>query len=206
MGNELHKISPPTFVAGIDPGFEGTGLAIFKRSRLILQTTIRPSYEDLGRQWLSAASFIAFAALEASEEACLCENCRKRIEPEVTLDIFIEFPQVWAGSARSHTSSTRGHIPMLCGLAGILGYALGGSSLCRKVTYLTPNEWKGQLPKEVVQQRIASLEAERKITLGSAPSQKFSSHSLDAVGIALFGMGFTFGEEQKHRKEHNHGR
>ena len=51
------------------------------------------------------------------------------------------------------------------------------------VTLVPVADWKGQLPKEVVNKRIVKR-------LGEAACEDFETHAWDAVGIGLWGKGF----------------
>ena len=52
-----------------------------------------------------------------------------------------------------------------------------------EVTPVPVADWKGQLPKEVINKRIVKR-------LGPEPCEDFQTHAWDAVGIGLWGKGF----------------
>jgi hypothetical protein len=51
------------------------------------------------------------------------------------------------------------------------------------VTLVPVADWKGQLPKEVVNKRIVKR-------LGEAACEDFQTHAWDAVGVGLWAKGF----------------
>jgi len=91
--------------------------------------------------------------------------------------IVIEFPMVWAGSAKSLSSAERGDLFKLSYLIGGLGSRVALAT-GREPRLVTPNEWKGQLPKRVVVQRVEKL-------TGIA----FADHEADACGIGMYLIG-----------------
>mgnify|MGYP001810001885 CR=1 FL=1 len=103
----------------------------------------------------------------------------KALEPST---IVIEIPALWSGSAVSHASAAAGKdgdpgdLFKLTYLVGQLGY------LTKKMTgnlpvLILPYEWKGQMPKEVVLERIAAYGIQAK------------DHEGDAIGMGLAAQG-----------------
>ena len=152
----------------IDPGLGGTGYAMFESLRTkeeapgmvcchgVLKTTERvwqAGAEDL------TAKFIG--VLEA-------------LHPDV---VAMEVPEMWQ-TAVSHSAASSGDLFKLCYLCGCFGEV--SRQFCMKSPILLrPSEWKGQLPKEVVIQRIKII----------YPMLSVFSHDADAIGIGLHLQG-----------------
>lgn len=85
----------------------------------------------------------------------------------------IEFPGMWATSQTSVTSAARGDLFKLAALCGAFAVLLWENGT--RVKFISPQEWKGQLPKDVVQQRL-----EKRWGITGIPN-----HALDAVGMGV---------------------
>ena len=92
--------------------------------------------------------------------------------------LVIEAPQFF-DSAGGHTSARRGDLLKLTLACGIFVGACGLPTVP-----VTPLEWKGQLPKRVVNNRIIEILGRTKLArLGAA------SHAMDAIGLGLWYAG-----------------
>jgi hypothetical protein len=89
-------------------------------------------------------------------------------------EIVSEYP-AWHGGALGWQ---RGDLQKLVFLVGVFA---GYFSRC-KFTPVTPNEWKGQLPKDVVIRRLQKR-------FGPGATQEWSKDVWDAVGIGLWKLG-----------------
>lgn len=69
-------------------------------------------------------------------------------------------------------------------LAFLVGYIAHAFDFECEVIVTTPMEWKGQLPKDVIQRRVISR-------LGAAKciGLNIRSHAWDAVGLGLWALG-----------------
>lgn len=158
-------------VITMDPGLEGTGWAIFAglradgkpKSRPISSGVIRP--KKIG-SWQQKANDVCctFVGIVAA-----CEN------PV----IIMEFPELWAtGKSFASASGAQGDLFKLAYLVG--GLARTGHELAIfQPVLVSPRDWKGQLPKDVVMSRI------RKV-LGDI---RLRDHEADAIGIGLAAQG-----------------
>lgn len=94
---------------------------------------------------------------------------------------YIEFPQYMAGSIAGRTAAQKGDTLKLAYLCGLYAQSLRRRKC--SVTLVTPMEWKGQLPKDVVVSRVRrELGEELCMTL------KIKSHAWDAVGLGLWAL------------------
>lgn len=98
------------------------------------------------------------------------------------LTVYVEWPTFF-DSGVGHAVARRGDLGKLTFGAGYICGALGECFGCQTVP-VTVNEWKGQLPKAVVTERIKHL-------LGKNKCQRLgiTSHAWDAVGIGLYAKG-----------------
>lgn len=93
--------------------------------------------------------------------------------------IVIEFPQIWQ-TGKSMASALDGKLFKLVFLIGVLCKTFNGynkiNAFIPKIVTVFPNEWKGQLPKEIVINRIKK----------QLPSlERIGNHEGDAIGMGL---------------------
>ena len=92
-----------------------------------------------------------------------------------------EFPELFSGNAKSQASAGRGDLFKLT-------YLLGGlADRAREYTgrlpiLMTPQEWKGQLPKDIVIKRIEKA-------FGPEYASQINDHEGDAIGMGLAAQG-----------------
>ena len=144
---------------GIDPGLGGTGFAIADGYRFIHGETFNVSttIKHLSLRADFIAKSVVYSALEHDNT-----NDRKAL---------IEYPEFYTGRVGISCASTGGLIK----LAYLVGYI---SSALVKVGYrvelITPNDWKGNIPKHISTNRIQSI-----------IKYPVDSHLADAVGLIL---------------------
>lgn len=92
----------------------------------------------------------------------------------VEIPTFRDTPQGHAVARRGDYTKLSMSAGAMCGLA---------SNHCAQFIPVTPSEWKGQLPKKVVELRI------RKKLKDHPSIQKAKSHAWDAIGIGLYAKG-----------------
>lgn len=144
----------------IDPGLEGTGWATF----------VNNSYEDSG---------VIHSGLQWQQKVNIITNCVKNIaHTHDVLDITCEWPGLWSGSAVSQASAAKGDLFKLAYLIGSIA-KMWDDRNGRPLRLISPQEWKGQLPKEVVMRRVHVL----------LPNVKLSNHMADAIGMGLAAQG-----------------
>ena len=156
----------------IDPGVGGTGYAVWEQSEVF-----------------TTANLLTFGTLhfktgqtEWLEKAQTITGLLEHLMAEHPLKMFvIEYPNFMQGSGGRMVAAS-GDLVKLSVLTGMLINV--GSRQCRTIRLVSPNEWKGQLPKSVTASRI-------KRTMGWTSKQtlKPSDHALDAIGIGLWAQG-----------------
>ncbi len=128
---------------------------------------------DPGVEYWAWARFVGGCLVKVGMD---CHDPSPRFRLECTpLTVVIEMPQTYRnGKARSKD------VDNLIFSAGAI------AARYQDVVQYTPNEWKGQVEKEIHQPRILkALEcSERKILAGL--KKKDLKHILDAVGLGLF--------------------
>ena len=160
-----------SIILSIDPGIRGTGVGLFSRSELVASNWVKnPETSGQGPWQCWTMSKHVLSWLQTYWDRKLNE-------------LVLEWPQVYPTS--------KGDPNDLFGLAGV-GAALTALLMAEghpiKVTYYKPREWKGQLEKDVmgdrVKGRLSSLE------LSQVPDFGGLTHNiLDAIGIGLHHIG-----------------
>jgi len=102
--------------------------------------------------------------------------------PAKRLDVYCEMPVFFAGTVGGMAAAGTGSLQKLCFQVGCVAQAVRGLSCFRHFYPVLVNEWKGQLPKEVVIQRIKKL-------LGEKACKDYRKDMWDAVGIGLWARG-----------------
>ena len=170
----------------VDPGLGGTGAAVFqdikngKAEPPIWYDRITIPREN--RTWLDRSIQVATWVQVIIQQM----RQKKLVQWE---GLFVEFPEVWGGSLTSNTAvrgGKNGNAPLLklASLSGMVVYSfLMGmktvSSPQVRVQYIKPGEWKGQLKKELVIQRI------RRAYGWVDGEPELRDHEADAVGMGL---------------------
>lgn len=171
---ESVKIESAMFV---DPGMGGTGWAYFENfdtkpkflmipvSSGVISITRRPGPDT----WIThiqsmAAHFVGTITAH---------------QPRL---VVLEQPELWSGDAKSHAATVSGSkgepgdLFKLTYLIGQLGYIVM-EKLGVNPVIIHPHEWKGQLSKELVFERLAKL--------GIKPKD----HEADAIGMGIAAQG-----------------
>ena len=154
----------------IDPGLGGTGWAYFSSHSCCSETPELPNAYGVLRghakeTWIQQSNTIrhAFSFLLEKYTARQC---------------VIEFPCLWSGSGLSQASASRGDLFKLAYLCGSLAAMCGIRGV--RVELPSPQDWKGQLPKDVVIKRILRFFPEGTI---------IKDHEADAIGMGIAAQG-----------------
>lgn len=156
---------------GIDPGLSGTGISLVSQihddttqlENSVIYTTARLKSESWQRR-----------AQDIAQKLSLWVRVLN-MKPEL---VVIELPAFWGtGSVVGNAAAKTGDLITLAATTGILIAAMQALEL--PVVCYTPQQWKGQLPKEAVAARINRR-------MGPIP---YRNHANDALGIVLFHLG-----------------
>ncbi len=160
-----------TNVLTLDPGIYDTGWAVWPfLSNQPGDMVYRPSQTGVSHIVRKGNS-----VRKASNTQCAW--LRSVIQIHNINCVIIEQAEVWGGSARSQASATSGDLVKLITLIG--RYDQVAAEECSADPVLvTVKEWKGQLSKDAVKQRIRR-----------AIDEEYKSHDADAVGMGLSAQG-----------------
>jgi hypothetical protein len=156
----------------IDPGYGHCGVALFEE-------------EVLQKAFLVTTS--SRASVEASQFVDMADAVWTRLEKEgvkkqSAMEVAIEYPQQYTQSP-----APREAVQRLVGVIGALLARLQSETggLRVKVSSYKPREWKGQVPKKIMQQRVLDrLAPEERDRIEALPASKV--HNVhDAVGVGL---------------------
>lgn len=157
----------------VDPGFAGTGVAVFQLHRdkprdmaFMAAETIRGSSRSMEFADRFRNYHQVFSELQHTYQPCLT---------------VIEMPEVWSGSEVSVVASKRGDLLKLATLVGVYAGVVVGRG--GHLSLPSPQEWKGNLPKEVTWARAQDV-------LGAKiDSRATSEHACDAIAMGVSVMG-----------------
>lgn len=180
-------------VLTIDPGFQGTGWAYWntlaagslepnasghfkpRPGRISKADPVLPRVIELTESFKGLLSACARyeAGLIKLEECPIIPmpNCEKLL-------VYIEYQEVYGGSAKSHASAVKGDLTKLTLLTGFYAHAAieAGATVC----LIPPSQWKGQLSKKATALRLNRAFGKK---------VEFNNHTADAVGIGLALIG-----------------
>lgn len=155
----------------IDAGLSGTGLAHWAEEdwfRCVNPTRVVNLYARQANDLIEKAAQLTYHVLQ-------------EIKGRKVLRAYIEFPRHFE-STKGTTAEAQGDIIKLAYLVGCFATALRARGV--EVFLVGVNEWKGQLPKDIVERRIIATLPDIKEELNP------TSHSWDATGIGLWAKGF----------------
>lgn len=139
----------------VDPGTEQAGVAVFSEGHLVeAHLIVEAGYTKEQRAWRAACQI------------------GKRLVPNA--DLIVEYPQIYAKVSKVDPDDI---LALTLVVGGVLSLH-GGGELVR------PAQWKGQVPKKVMVNRILKnlSEEERKIL----KTVKDNHNVVDAVGVGLW--------------------
>jgi hypothetical protein len=161
-------------ILAVDPGLRGSGVALFD------ETTKALLRADYVKGSLKGERAEAWGAMR--------DAVWTWAEPwRVDLRLVIEFPQVrQRGSQRA---SKRGTDPNdLIQLAAVVGAIVSMRSL-KGIVVRLPEEWKGQVPKEVHHQRAMGRLSVAELTRLPKQAKSIFHNTMDAVALGLTELG-----------------
>ena len=166
--------APNFHLVAVDPGLRGCGVALFKGGTLLRAAYVKNNAEGRGyNAHVGAANAV-----------------RLWLYPTPMIDeLVIEFPRVYPGSAQQ-----KGDLNDLLDVAGV-GAAISAAvrlsemPVGSRVEHVFPSDWKGNVPKETMTERIRrSLTDEERRAIEKCPAS-LMHNTLDACGIGLYKLG-----------------
>jgi hypothetical protein len=157
-------------VLTVDPGLGGTGwcywAALHPKTLAPTRHGVLTAPRSIG--WQSRVTWIAGAfAILLRGELRIGSPC----------SVVIEWPKLWAGSAKSMAAAEKDDLFKLTYLIGALG-SRAAMITSRQPVLLPVNTWKGQLPKREILRRLKKLTGIR-----------FKNHEGDAAGMGMHLLG-----------------
>lgn len=101
----------------------------------------------------------------------------------------LELPVVRMTDAKGLSAAARGDVVGLAYMAGMMAAMLHAQEKTR-IELATPAQWKGQLSKAVVEDRLTRVFGTR-----AASGEPIQSHAWDAVGLAAWAHGLRMDDE-----------
>lgn len=144
-----------------DPGLDGTGWALFGGKEYMRSGVLRPK----GETWTDKVHW-------------LVANLSEVMEDNYASAFVLEYPGYWAGNVKSVAAVNSGALLKLAFVCGAIYTLTKTEVLGLSVYVISPQDWKGNMPKELVMARI-------KAKLGKT----FRDHEADAVGMCLAARG-----------------
>jgi hypothetical protein len=163
----------------IDPGLSGTGWAEFRTPDMPSRVGVIYPNSQSSDLWEEKAEQMGNRLREAM---FLIPGHGRSVRRESKTHVYIEMPQQMV-SARG-LAAQAGSVYKLAFLVGYLARAVYP---CR-VHAITVNQWKGQLPKEVVISRVM-----RDVGAERCRQLNIRTHAWDAVGLGLWAGGVRYG-------------
>lgn len=158
----------------VDPGTRSCGCALFFGTALVRAALIADGYEGIQRSDPRTWAAMAVNVFDWAR----CQLPHRWLE----IDVVLERPRIYPGSEQQ-----KGDLNDLVDLAGVIG-AIAGEHSDDRIHFYYPSDWKGQVKKAVMTQRILKhlTDAERsRIDRVGAKDH----NTIDAVGIGLFRFG-----------------
>lgn len=153
----------------IDPGLQGTGLAIWRDGVLVEARVLDVPSKLRSWPWPARADFLADCV-----SAPLPDGARDRADCTVVC----EYPEYFAGSKNMGWKS--GDLQRLTYLVGLFS----GRVAPARFVPVPVHTWKGQLPKHVVEERLI-----RRLGNAKALQLQPTLHAWDAIGIGMWARG-----------------
>jgi hypothetical protein len=153
----------------IDPGLQGTGIAIWKDRRLVY-TTVLTSRGAESSDWIDRVNRIAVQVQELAIEY----HVREMVSEWMEMHQSARAQMMWKSGDFQRTLFLIGTIYGLC------------EHFVVEFTTIPPSKWKGQLPKSVTINRVKKI-------LGPSIGARLGieTHAWDAVGIGLWHLGIS---------------
>lgn len=129
----------------LDPSTVATGWAVWRGNKLQGSGVWKPSRWDVSGEWLDRSKWMVLRVIEL---VAVWSGDRGG-----GVKVVAELPEEWNGSARGDAARNGGALGKLQTLAGMILWAVEGENRGTWVG-VTVRQWKGQVPKSVVQKRL----------------------------------------------------
>lgn len=171
----------------VDPGTDYTGVAAWEAGEDWTRSVPPTSTALLRPNLPRSADWYERAMAQADELRRFIEALRKPVgrgfgggAPRTRIvEMAIEWPEVWGGSAKADAAAKTGSTPKLCFLVGAFAHIAHDFAIPFRP--VTVREWKGQLSKPQAIRRIRKVLGEN--------CGDYQRDEWDAIGIGLFLKG-----------------
>lgn len=151
------------YTIAIDPGMRRLGWALFLTDRLVRAGALTCSLTDAGAVAVFYAQALALVLYPTHS--------------------VMELPQIYPGPRQ------KGDPNDLISIAAV-GALVVGYLRPKTLRFVSPADWKGQLPKDVSHHRIFDkLSILERSVLDELPATQARGDAMDAIGIGLYGVG-----------------
>lgn len=157
----------------IDPGLGGTGICLWHEDTLEPTMTAIIKVPDSYGDWLVRSNIMSSNLGEILKMQPLIQQ------------VYIEYPLLMQ-TASGMASAIRGDVFKLMFLVGCFAQQVWNYN--HEFVPLPVNDWKGQLPKEVVAKRVCQILR--------CESDRYGDHVMDAVGMGLYLKGVFNGSDE----------
>lgn len=156
----------------IDPGYRYCGVAVFSDEVLVTADLVEAKKWEVEAQQFAETAKCVWEFLETTVDKASLSAAQ----------FAIEYPQQYTFSPAPREAVQR--------LVGTIGAILGKvqsetSGLSVRVSTYKPREWKGQVPKEIMAERILSRLSSDEVNVIPAMSKSKAHNVTDAVGVGL---------------------
>lgn len=148
----------------IDPGLRACGIAFWDKEGTLVKAFLAKGDDKLvdARAWAAMVQGLGYGTFA---------------ELTTKFDLVIEFPQVYPGYRENDNND-------LLQLAAVVGAV--SSYAHQDVTVYRPRQWKRQVPKKVMVERIQGRLSEEETKLVSQHAPSLMHNVWDAIGIGLY--------------------
>lgn len=158
------KTVRPHRLMTIDPSINNLGMAIWDipTQALLLWKLVHPKPDCRKNEYEKSVS--------------MCDQLREWAKTYAVTEVLMEVPEHWA--VGGFEARETGSIAKLCLVVGLI-YSLRDS--LEELKIVKPHEWKGQLPKEVMENRLRDDYLAIDVDLS-----QLNANIVDAIGIGHF--------------------
>lgn len=168
----------PSFCVAIDPGNRSCGVALFQNGELIFADFAEAKHAEVEADQFFHTSDAVWKSLRRG----LSENNLDEKSLNAC-DLVFEYPQQYMVSPAPRESVQR-----LVGVIGAISSRFqaetGGLSI--RVSSYKPSQWKGQVPKDIMGERIKQRLNDKEQSKIPSLSRTKVHNVLDSIGVGLF--------------------
>jgi len=158
-------------LVSIDPGYRACGVSYFDNGQLVaasLVEVISDKDTDPADQFTKMGNAVA--------------DYIDSLDIGNTFDLAIEYPQQYVRSP-SPRESVQKLVGVIGAISSVLQNRTGGLGV--NITTYTPRSWKGQVPKEIMNDRVRNRLIEDELETLPEYSKTKMHNVMDAIGIGL---------------------